>query len=333
MFSHVTRKRGLMAAAAIAVSVLALSGCNRDTGGTDTSTGDDSSSDSGSSEEITIGFSQAVMNHPFRVAMVEGNVDWAAENAPEVTVDVLDAQDDAATQVTNMETLISQNVDAIILSPVTSDALTPVAQQAMEAGIPVITIDRSVDTEVTQHIGADNVEIAQNAGDYVVELTGGEGGILEIQGTAGSSAAIDRHEGFLEAIAGSNLTVVAETDANYELNKATAFVENNLQRFRNGEVSVVYAHNDAMALGARLALEEAGLADDVYIIGIDGENQAIEAVNEGRLTATFTYPFGAPEGIQSAIAAANGETLEPELVLESIRIDSSNAADYLGQGF
>lgn len=322
-------KRALALAATATVVAIALTGCNRG------EAPEPAATDGGAaaSDTLTIGFSQATMNHPFRVAMVERNVEFADENLPNVTVNVLDAQDNAATQVSNVESFIAQQVDAIILSPVTSEALTPVALQAMEAGIPVITVDRQVDTEVTQHIGANNLDLAHSVGEYVIELTGGEGGILEIQGTAGASATIERHDGFIEAIEGSDLQIVAETDANYELNLATTFIENNLQRFRDGQVQVVYAHNDAMALGARLALEEAGVADGVIIIGVDGENQAFQAVADGRLTATFTYPFGAPEAIQAAVAAAQGETLEPELVLDSVRVDSENVAEHLGTGF
>lgn len=320
-------KRAMSLAASAAVLAIVLTGCNRDSG-VDTGENGENGTDT-----LTIGFSQATMNHPFRVAMVEDNVDYAAENYPNVTVNVLDGQDDAGNQVANMESLISQGVDAIILSPLTADALTPVAQQAMEAGIPVITVDREVNTEVTQHIGADNTEIARAAGDYVVELTGGEGGILEIQGTSGASATIERHEGFLEAIDGTNLEIVADTDGNFQLNDATAFIENNLHRFRDGSVQVVYAHNDAMAMGARVALEAAGLEDDVIIIGIDGENEAIQAVADGRLTATFTYPYGAPEAMEAAVAAARGESLDPVLVLDSVRIDADNAEEYIGTGF
>lgn len=324
-----TNKRALTLAATATIVAIALTGCNRGTDAEPAQTDDGAVA----TDTFTIGFSQATMNHPFRVAMVERNVEYAAEHFPDVTINVLDAQDNASSQVANVESLIAQQVDAIILSPVTADALTPVAIQAMEAGIPVITVDRAVDTEVTQHIGANNLDLARSVGDYVIELTGGEGGILEIQGTAGASATIERHDGFLEAIEGSNLEIVAETDANYELNAATSFIENNLQRFRDGQVQVVYAHNDAMALGARLALEEAGLADDVFIIGIDGEDQAFQAVADGRLTASFTYPFGAPEAIEAAVAAARGESLDPELVLESVRVDADNVEEWLGQGF
>lgn len=319
-------KFGIRAGFALAVVALtgaALTGCNRTA---------DAGGDGGGGDKIVIGFSQATMNHPFRVAMVEQNVAYAKENFPDVTVDVLDAQDDAATQVANMESFIAQKVDAIIISPVTSDALTPVVKEAMDAGIPVITVDREVDTPVTQHIGGDNTAIAETAGKFVIDETGGTGSIIEIQGTAGASATIERSDGFRKAIEGTNLQIVADTDANYERNKATTFIENNLQRFRSGEVTVVYAHNDAMALGAQLALEQAGI-EGVSVIGIDGENDAIQAVADGKMTATFTYPFGAPEAIISAVDAVNGESLEPTQVLESHQIDKSNAAEWIGKGF
>lgn len=321
------RNRGLRSAVAVAgvlAGALALTGCNRD-----------AAAEPGSEEDkIVIGFSQATMNHPFRVAMVEQNVAYAEEEYDNVEVQVLDAQDDAATQVANMESLIAQQVDAIIISPVTSEALTPVVQEAMDAGIPVITVDRSVETEVTAHIGGDNTAIAENVGEFVIEKTGGEAKIIEIQGTAGASATIERAEGFRAAIADEpGLKIVAETDGNYERNKATAFIENNLSRFQSGEVTVVYAHNDAMAMGAQLALEQAGLADGVMVIGIDGENAAIQAVADGKLTATFTYPFGAPEAMIAAVKAAQGEEIEPQQVLESHQIDESNADDFIGKGF
>lgn len=314
--------RAGFALAVIALSGVALTGCNRAA----------PAAEEGTEDQIVIGFSQATMNHPFRVAMVEQNVAYAKDNFPNVTIDVLDAQDDAATQVANVESFIAQKVDAIIISPVTSDALTPVVKEAMDAGIPVITVDREVDTPVTQHVGGDNTAIAENVGKFVIDQTGGTGSIIEVQGTAGASATIERSEGFRAAIAETGLQIVADTDANYERNKATAFIENNLQRFRSGEVTVVYAHNDAMALGAQLALEQAGI-EGVSVIGIDGENDAIQAVADGKLTATFSYPFGAPEAIISAVAAVKGEKLEPVQVLESHQIDQSNATDWIGKGF
>jgi ribose transport system substrate-binding protein len=308
----------------VVLTAVSLTACNRDTG----------AAAGGGAENMVIGFSQGTMNHPWRVAMVDQNVAYAKQNLPNVEVKVSDGQNSSATQATNLEALIAQRPKAIILSPLTSDALTPAVKKAMDAGIPVITLDREVNTPVTAHIGADNKLIAAEAGKFLGEKLGGTGNIIEIQGTAGASATVDRSSGFAEAISGfPGMKIVAATDGDFQRNNATKFVENNMQRFKSGEVTAVYAHNDEMALGARLALEQAGVADKVTIVSVDGQNEAIQAVADGKLAATFTYPFCAPEGIQAAYDAATGKSLEKKIVLKSVRIDSTNAKDYIGKGF
>src|SRR5699024_5106760 len=105
---------------------------------------------SGSEEEsYTIGFSQATMNHPFRVAMVEDFEDYINENHPNIEVIVTDGQDNGSTQVSDVNTLVSRNIDLLVISPHSSDALTPVVEQVMESGTPVVTVDRTVNTPVT----------------------------------------------------------------------------------------------------------------------------------------------------------------------------------------
>jgi ribose transport system substrate-binding protein len=321
MFQN-TKLRAAIAIAGVVLTASSLSACNR---------GEASGAGAG---KTVIGFSQATMNHPLRVAMVDGNVAYAKEHYPDVEVKVSDGQNNASTQVANMESLIAQHPKAIILSPVTSDALTPVAKKAMDAGIPVITVDRQVNTPVTSHIGGDNKAIATSAGEYMAEKLGGKGNIIEIQGTAGASATIERNSGFVEAISKfPGLKIVGSTDGDYQRNNATKFIENNIQRFKSGEVTAVYAHNDEMALGARLALEQAGVADKITIVSIDGQNEAIQAVADKKLTATFTYPYGVPEAIEAAYKAAKGEAIDKSIVLKSQRIDQSNAKDFIGKGF
>lgn len=325
MSARTLKWKAAIALTGIALSSTALTACNRDTGAAASGEGGD---------RMIIGFSQGTMNHPWRVAMVDGNVGYAKENFPTVEVKVTDGQNSASTQASNVEALIAQHPKAIILSPLTADALTPVAKKAMDAGIPVITLDREVNTPVTSHIGADNKQIAEEAGKFMGEKLGGNGNIIEIQGTAGASATIDRNSGFVEAIAKfPGLKIVASTDGDYQRNNATKFIENNIQRFKSGEVTAVYAHNDEMALGARLALEQAGVADKVTIVSIDGQNEAIQAVADKKLTATFTYPYGVPEAIEAAYKAAKGEAIEKSLVLKSQRIDQDNAKDFIGTGF
>ena len=205
----------------------------------------------------------------------------------------------------------------------------------MDAGIPVVTLDRKVNTDVTLHIGADNVLIGKTAGEFVCETLGGKGNVIEIQGTAGASATVDRHDAFHAVLAEKcpDVKVVADQVANYVREPAIKFMEDMLQRFGPGEIELVYAHNDDMALGAVTALEAAGRLDEVKVVGIDGENAAYDAIKDGKMVATFTYHFVAPEGVQYGYKIAKGEKLDKEIVLPTHQVDATNVDEWIGKGF
>ena len=286
-------------------------------------------------DKIPIGFSQGTMESSWRVNMVEGNKKYAEANLPDVDLIITNGENNASKQVSDVESLIAQGVKVLIISPVTADALTPVVKQAMDSGIPVVTLDRKVNTDVTAHIGADNVLIGETAGKFVCETLGGEGSVIEIQGTAGASATVDRHDAFRRVLAEEcpNVKVVADQVANYVREPAIKFMEDMLQRFPSGEIDLVYAHNDDMALGAVTALEAAGRLDEVKVVGIDGENAAYDAIKAGKMAATFTYHFVAPEGVQYGYKVAKGEPIEKEIVLPTHQVDASNVEEFLGKGF
>jgi ribose transport system substrate-binding protein len=285
-------------------------------------------------EKIVIGFSQATMNHPWRVAMVDGNKKYAAENYPEVDLVVTDGQNQATKQVSDVESLMARGIQVLIISPLQAQALTPVVKQAMEAKIPVVTLDREVNTKVTCQIGAENKPIGEDAGNFIAQKLGGKGNIIEIQGTAGASATVDRHNGFRDALkAAPGIKVLADQYCDYLREPAGKFIEDMLQRFGPGQIQAIYAHNDEMALGAAKAAADAGRAKEIVIIGIDGENSAFQAVKEGKLAATFVYPFCAPEGVEYAYKIAKGEQVPARVVLKSARVDASNVDQYLGKGF
>ena len=286
-------------------------------------------------EKIPIGFSQGTMESSWRVNMVEGNKKYAEEKLPDVDLIITNGENNASKQVSDVESLIAQGVKVLIISPVTADALTPVVKQAMDAGIPVVTLDRKVNTEVTAHIGADNVLIGETAGRFVCKTLNGEGNVIEIQGTAGASATIDRHDAFHRVLNEEcpNVKVVADQVANYVREPAIKFMEDMLQRFPAGEIDLVYAHNDDMALGAVTALEAAGRLEEVKVVGIDGENAAYDAIKAGKMAATFTYHFVAPEGVQYGYKVAKGEPIETEIVLPTHQVDASNVEQFLGKGF
>ncbi len=286
-------------------------------------------------DKIKIGFSQGTMESSWRVNMVEGNKKYAEANLPDVDLIVTNGENQAAKQVSDVESLISQGVKTLIISPVTADALTPVVKQAMDAGIPVVTLDRKVNTDVTLHIGADNVLIGKTAGEFVCQTLGGKGNVIEIQGTAGASATVDRHDAFNKVLAEKcpDVKVVADQVANYVREPAIKFMEDILQRFKPGEIQLVYAHNDDMALGAVTALEAANRLSEVKVVGIDGENAAYDAIKAGKMVATFTYHFVAPEGVQYGYKVAKGEKLDKEIVLPTHQVDATNVDDWIGKGF
>ena len=203
----------------------------------------------------------------------------------------------------------------------------------MDTGIKVVTMDRKVNTPVTCHIGAENKPI----GIYVAKYLGENlvnGNIIEIQGTAGASATVERHNGFRQELQNySGLKVVSEQYCDYLREPSMKYMEDMLQRFAPGEIQAVYAHNDEEALGAVKALEAVGRLDEVMVIGVDGENLAIDAIKEGKLALTVTYPFCAPEAMQYAYKILNGEDVPSEIILENKPIDASNVDQWIGKGF
>jgi ribose transport system substrate-binding protein len=190
-------------------------------------------------EKIKIGFSQGTMESSWRVNMVEGNKKYAEANLPDVELIVTNGENNASKQVSDVESLIAQGVKTLIISPVTADALTPVVKQAMDAGIPVVTLDRKVNTDVTLHVGADNKLIGEKAAKYVCEVLNGKGNVIEIQGTAGASATVDRHDVFVATIEKEcpEVKIVASQVANYVREPAIKFMEDMLQRFKPGEIT------------------------------------------------------------------------------------------------
>lgn len=284
-------------------------------------------------EKIKIGFSQGTMNHPWRVAMVEGNKKYATEKLPDVELIVTDGQNDSSKQVTDVESLMAQGIKVLMISPLTADALTPVVADAMAAGIKVVTLDRKVNTDVTVHVGAENKPIGFAAGKFIAEKLGGKGNIIELQGTGGASVVIDRHDGFVEGLKGTEIEVVATQNCDFLRENAVKFMEDQLQRFGPGQIQAVYAHNDEMALGAIQALEAVGRLNEVVVVGIDGQNDAFEAVKAGKLAATFVYPFVAPEGMEVAYKIAKGEAVDPVITLPGKQVDASNIDQMLGKGF
>lgn len=285
-------------------------------------------------ETFKVGLSQGTMNHPFRVAMVEENVAYAAANYPNMEIIVTDGNNESSKQVTDVEDLLAQDIDLLIISPLTSDALTDVCQKAMDQGIPVITLDRNVETDVTCFIGAENYPMGVLSADLLAEMTDSTCKIIEIQGTAGASATTDRHDGFADQLANyPNMEIVAEQYCDYLREPAMTFMEDMLQRFGPGEIGAVYTHNDEMALGALEAIKAAGRQDEgILIIGMDGTEVAFDAIKAGEMAFTVVYPYCAPEGVEYAYKILTGEDVPARVELDTAVVSADNIDEWVGKG-
>ena len=312
-------------------------GTDTTAGAPDTTEGAPDTTEAAPDEPVLIGFSQANNGDVWRINQTNNVVDNCSSLIPGAEVVVTDGQGEGSKQNADVDDLITQGVDVLLLTPLTADELTPAAQRALDAGIPVITLDRSVNIDVTQHIGADNKLIGRTAAEFVSQtLLGGEGGkVIEIQGVLGASATTDRHDDFVAWLEENdpNVEIIESQTGEYRREPAFDFMNDMLQRYAPGEFDVVYTHNDEMALGAVQAMKEAGRLGEAAIVGIDGQNEAIDAIAAGEIAATFTYDNAGKEACESAAKLLAGEEIDPVWVLETNQIDETNAEEWVGKGF
>jgi len=264
-------------------------------------------------EGPTIGLVVSTLNNPFFVDLKDG----AQSKADEVgaTLIVLDSQDNAATELSNVEDLITQGVDLIMINPTDSDAVGTAVMAANDAGIPVITLDRSANSgDVVSHIASDNVAGGKMAGEFIIEALGGTGNVVELEGIPGASAARERGQGFNEAIAESSITVVARQTANFDRAEGLSVMENILQA--QPEINAVFAHNDEMALGALEAIKASGR--DIMIVGFDATADAVAAVEAGEMAATVQQlpkEIGS-NGVATAMMIIAGDSVDAYIPVE-----------------
>lgn len=266
---------------------------------------------SGTSESSgKIGLAVSTLNNPFFVSLVDGAKAQASALGYELIV--VDASDDTAAQVSNIEDLLSKKIDVLIVNPVDSSAVTFAVEDAMDQGVKVIAVDRAVDgVSVDVSIASDNVMGAELATEYLIELIGEGADVLELKGVEGSSAAIDRGEGF-HNVADSKLNVVGSQTANFNRAEGLSVTENLLQG--NSNVTGIFAHNDEMALGAL----EAASGKDIAIIGFDATDDAVASVEAGALKATIAQnPYLMGEtAVDAASKLMNGESVDSVIGVE-----------------
>jgi len=287
--------------------------------------------------EFIIGFSQANNAEPYR-QHVNDELAAAAKAVPQFTLQIADGAGNVNTQTSQVDNFVTQKVDLLLISPFEAAPLTPAVQRVMKAGIPVIELDRqTVGTpgkEYTAFIGGDNYKIAMEAGKYTATKLLPDGGqVAVLEGLPSSSPAVDRLNGFKDGVKGnSKIQVVAEQAADWLPDKAQTAFAAMLQA--HPDIQMVYASNDMMAAGARLAAKGAG-KDNIKIIGTDGlpgPAGGIRAVAEGEWAATFTYPTGAKEAIEMAksILLDCATEVKTTVTVDTTAITPDNAKSMMG---
>jgi len=324
--NHVNKKQSHIAAVVlfwlVALLCVALTGCAE------------------KQEKKVIGFSQMENNTPWRIAETNSIKAEAQKRADKFELIVTDAQGQSSKQVADVKDLIARGVSAIFLAPREFDALAPALQAAKEARIPVFLIDRAASGKAGEDyvtfLGSDFVIQGERAARWLVPEVDSKASIVELTGTVGSSVARDRSQGFYEELKSRpEMKVIASETGDFSRAMARQVMEN-IIKSKGKQITVVYAHNDEMALGAIEALKAAGRqpGKDVLIVSIDGQKEALQAIINGELGATVeSSPRFGPLAFDTLEKYLSRLKLPPKIILEDQLFDKRNAQEYIGKAY
>ena len=286
---------------------------------------------SGKQKRHVIGLSQCMLDDAWREAMIN-DMRIEASNYDDMEIIIKDAQNNNETQIQQIRDLIRQKVDVLIISPYQSEPITAVAEEAYRAGIPTIITDRKVNTDqYTSFVGANNYEIGLAAGNYAANYLPPNAIILEIWGLTQTSPAQERHKGFVDALREREDLSFRKIEGQWLVD--TARME--LRKLEHPEqIDFVYAHNDMMAIAAReyFMAWDSIRGRDLRIIGVDAVAGAgLEAVEDGRINASFLYPTGGEQVIRTAMRIIQGEPVDKFIPLRTAPVDHQSARTLLLQ--
>ena len=272
-----------------------------------------------------------MLDDAWRQAMIN-DMRIEASNYDDVEIIIKDAQNNNETQIQQIRDLIRQKVDVLIISPYQSEPITAVAEEAYRAGIPTIITDRKVNTDqYTSFVGANNYEIGLAAGNYAANYLPPNAIILEIWGLKQTSPAQERHKGFVDALREREDLSFRKIEGQWLVD--TARME--LQKLEHPEqIDFVYAHNDMMAIAAReyFMAWDSIRGRELRIIGVDAVAGAgLEAVEDGRINASFLYPTGGEQVIRTAMRIIQGEPVDKFIPLRTAPVDHQSARTLLLQ--
>jgi galactofuranose transport system substrate-binding protein len=260
---------------------------------------------------LVVGFAQVGAESEWRT----GNTASIKETAEELGVELKfsDAQQKQENQIKAIRVFIAQQVDVIGVSPVVETGWESVFQEAKDAGIPIILLDRRAAVSpnlYVSYIGSDFFEEGKNAARAMVKLLNGKGKIVELVGTVGSTPANDRYKGFRETLkAYPKMEIIGSESGDFTRAKGNEVMEGFLKKYGK-DIDALYAHNDDMAIGAIRAIEDYGLkpGQDIKIVSVDAIGAAFKAMIDGKLNATIECnPLLGPQFFELALKVANGE--------------------------
>ena len=240
------------------------------------------------------------------------------------------AYDSDERQVQQIDSLVSSGIDLLVVAPNQVQTISPAIDRAFDKGIPVIVFERKTSSQkFTALISADNYEMGHVMGEHIVSRLGGKGQVLEIKGLEGSSPSIERHNGFMDAIAESGkadgIRVLESLQGDWTEESAYEAVSRWLKGYKE-QVDYVFAHNDRMAMGARRAFVEDGLQSPLFcgIDGLPGEKGGIQLVRDSLLDASYIYPTHGEQIIDLAVDILEGKPFEKETMMMSAIVTRDN---------
>ncbi|MEQ9507268.1 MAG: ABC transporter substrate-binding protein [Hyphomonas sp.] len=270
-------------------------------------------------EQITVGFSQIGSESGWRTSFTQAVQAEAKDR--NIDLKFSDAQQKQENQIRAVRSFIAQGVDAIIIAPVVETGWKPVLTEAQRAGIPVVIIDRNMalddDSLYLTRVASDFVEEGRKAATWLMDETGGECAIVELQGTVGASAAMDRMAGFNEVIAGHpGAEIIMSQTADFTRSRGKEIMVTFLRAGNPDDICAVWAHNDEMALGAVIAMKEAGIdpGNDILIVSVDAVPDIFKAMADGDTNATVELsPYMGGPAFDAIEAHLRGESV-PKLI-------------------
>jgi galactofuranose transport system substrate-binding protein len=286
-------------------------------------------------KKLVVGFSQVGAESGWRTANTDSIKAEAAKRG--IDLHFSDAQQKEENQIKAIRSFIAQGVDVIAFSPVVETGFEPVLQEAKKAGIPVVLSDRAVKVSDPSlykcFLGSDFIEEGKRAGNEAIKLTDGKAGIAELVGTVGAAPAIDRAKGFREAIASHpDMKIILSQSGDFTRAKGKEVMEAFLKTPEAKQITLLFAHNDDMALGAIQAMEEAGIkpGQDIKIVSIDGVKGAFEAMKDGKLNVTVECnPLLGPQLFDIIEKVAKGESVPARVVSQEGVYEQAQAAEEL----